>query len=264
MRFLQSNIPMFHRVSPPGTICCNNWKSHVPLDSSSELHLHHEMISCPPRNLQDCSGMPSLSTAPTLLHLSSSVSTFLQQCCSDRDGTTADRFNSQYGPFKTPSASPSSPCMIHPQKQGVSSLLSISSGFSSFPVIIQGPQGVYNTSSPIKDCSSPTCSTATCGHSHPTSNFLTNSKSLTNPQTPVHPPSKPTGQPQYHTAFSPLTPSGVHTSVPTEHNNTQRSTARQNDPVGSSPVHHTQDNACSLLRHLSNRVWRFILLWKDR
>ncbi|KAM4534523.1 potassium voltage-gated channel subfamily H member 4a [Fundulus diaphanus] len=252
MDFLQSNLPTLHHVSPPGVTRCSSWQPCVSLDSSSELHLNHETISYPARNAWDCSRMPSHSTAPSLLHSSSSASTCSHLRRSDRDGTTADRLQSQYAPFQTPGATSGSPYMTHPQTHGGSSLLGISSAFSSFSVICQGPQGVYNTSSPEKDNTNQLCSTVNYGHSPPKLNFPANSQSLGNPQTPVHFPNNPTGQPQFHTAFSSLTPSGAHTSVSTEHNKSQQSSTRPNDPVGSSPVHHSQDRAYSLLGQLSN------------
>ncbi|KAM4717022.1 potassium voltage-gated channel subfamily H member 4a [Anableps anableps] len=252
MHFLQSNMPMLQDVSPPGVTSCTNWQPHVPLDSSSEPYLHHEMMSCPPRNTRGCSRKPSHSRTPTLVHSSGSVSTCLPLYCSDRDGTTADRLQSQYSLFQTPRATPSSPYMTHTQNHRVS-LLGIGSGFSTFPVISQTPQGVYNRSSPIKDNSNPLCSVVNCDHSHSTLNFQTNSQSFTSYQAPVHFPSNPTGQPQYHTAFGSLTPSGAHTSVSTDHNKSQQSSTRQNDPAGTSLVHHSQDHAGSLLGQLSNR-----------
>ncbi|XP_027897200.1 potassium voltage-gated channel subfamily H member 4a isoform X1 [Xiphophorus couchianus] len=230
MHFLQSNMPMLHHVSPPGVTSCKNWQPRIPLDSSG--------------NEQDCSGIPSHNRTPTLLHASSSVSTSLHLCCSERDGKTADRLQSEHSPFQTPRVTPSSP-----YSHRVLSLLGVDSGSSIFPVICQSQRGVYNTSSPIKNNTNP----VNCGHSHPTLNFLTKSQSLTNPQTPVHSPSNPTGQSQYHTAFSSLTPSGPCTSLCTDHNMSQQSSTRQNDPAGPGLVLHSQDHVCSLLGQLSTR-----------
>uniref|UniRef100_A0A3B3TRV3 Voltage-gated delayed rectifier potassium channel KCNH4 n=1 Tax=Poecilia latipinna TaxID=48699 RepID=A0A3B3TRV3_9TELE len=230
MHFLQSNMPMLHHVSPPGVTSCKDWQPRIPLDSSG--------------NAQDCSGLRSHNRTPTLLHSSSSVSASLHLCCSDRDGKTADGLQGQYSPFQTPRATPSS---LYNHR--IVSLLGIDSDPSTFPVICQSQRGVYNTSSPIKNNTNP----VNYGHSHPTLNFLTNSQSLTNPQTPVHSLSNPTGQARYRTAFSSLTPSGPHTSLSTDHNKSQQSSKRQNDPAGSGLVLHSQDHVCSLLGQISNR-----------
>ncbi|XP_015241424.1 PREDICTED: potassium voltage-gated channel subfamily H member 4-like [Cyprinodon variegatus] len=246
MHFLQSNMPMLHHVSPSGSTSSSNWQPHVSLDSSNELHLRHETISYPGRNAWDCGGMQSHSRAPTLLHSSSSVSA-LHVCCSDRDGT-ADRLQSQYSPFQIPTVTPSSPYATHPQNLVGSSLLGINSAFSNFPVICQSQQGVYNTSNPSKDNTNPVCSTINCGHSHLPRNFLTGSQNLGSPQTQIHSSTSPSGQLQYHTAFSSLT-----SSPSTELKKSQQISTRQNDPVGSSPVRHSQDRACSLLGQLSDR-----------
>ncbi|MEQ2220244.1 Potassium voltage-gated channel subfamily H member 4, partial [Ilyodon furcidens] len=254
MHFLQSNIPMSRHVSPPGVTSCSHWHPNVSLDSSSELHLHHETISYPARNAWYCGGLLSHRRNSTLLHSSSSVSTCLHLCCSDKEGTSAERLQNQYSPFQTPRATPSSPCIIHPHNNIGSPLLGNSSTFSSFPVICQCPPATYKISSPAKDNTNPVSN-----HPYPVLNLLTNSQSLTNPQTPVHSANSHIGQPQYHTAFSSLIPSGACTLVSTEHNMSQLSSTRQNDPVGSSPVHHSQDHACSLMGQVSNRVWRFTL-----
>ncbi|MED6235038.1 hypothetical protein ATANTOWER_013520 [Ataeniobius toweri] len=248
MHFLQSNIPMSRHVSPPGVTSCSHWHPNVSLDSSSELHLHHETISYPARNAWDCGGMLSHRRNSTLLHSSSSVSTCLHLCCSDKEGTSAERLQSQYSPFQTPRATPSSPCIIHPHNNIGSPLLGNSSTFSSFPVICQCPPATYKISSLAKGNTNPVSN-----HPYPVLNLLTNSQSLTDPQTPVHSANSHIGQPQYHTAFSSLIPSGAHTLVSTEHNMSQLSSTRQNDPVGSSPVHHSQDHACSLMGQVSNR-----------
>ncbi|XP_014834574.1 PREDICTED: potassium voltage-gated channel subfamily H member 4-like [Poecilia mexicana] len=230
MHFLQSNMPMLHHVSPPGVTSCKDWQPRIPLDSSG--------------NAQDCSGLRPHNRTPTLLHSSSSVSASLHLCCSDRDGKTADGLQGQYSPFQTPRATPSS---LYNHR--IVSLLGIDSDPSTFPEICQSQRGVYNTSSPIKNNTNP----VNCGHSHPTLNFLTNSQSLTNPQTPVHSPSNPTGQARYRTTFSSLTPSGPRTSLSTDHNKSQQSSTRQNDPAGSGLVLHSQDHVCSLLGQISNR-----------
>ncbi|XP_070778667.1 potassium voltage-gated channel subfamily H member 4a [Enoplosus armatus] len=274
IHFLQSHMAMLHtsplssysygiQMAPsPSVTASSNWQPHVPLNIGTGLHLHHEAISHPPRNVWGCSGMSSQGRSPTLLRSSSPMSSCLHLCCSDREGATTHRLQSQCGPFQTSRTTPNSPYMTHPHAQGGPSLLGLSSAFSSFPVICQSPQVAYNASIPTMSNSHPLCSPVNSGYSHPSLSVQTNSDpthNQTNSQTPIHSSITPTGQPQYHTTFSSLTHFGVHTSVCTGHNQGQQGSIngpRQNDPVGSSPVHHTQDPACSLLGQVTDRECR--------
>ncbi len=275
MHFLQSHMTMLHYTSPvssysygiqmapsPSVTASSNWQPHVPLNIATGLHLHHEAISHPARNVWGCSGMSSQGRSPTLLHSSSPMSSCLHLCCSDREGAAAHRLQSQCGPFQTSRTTPNSPYMTHPHAQGGPSLLALSSAFSSFPVICQSPQAAYNVTTPTMSNSHPICSPVNSGYSHPSLIVQTNSDpthNQTNSQTPIHSSITPTGQPQYHTTFSSLTPSGVHTSICTGYTLSQQgsiSGPRQNDPVGSSPIHHTQDLACSLLGQVTDRDCR--------
>uniref|UniRef100_A0A8D0CYW5 Voltage-gated delayed rectifier potassium channel KCNH4 n=1 Tax=Sander lucioperca TaxID=283035 RepID=A0A8D0CYW5_SANLU len=239
MHFLQAHVAI---VTQP----------HAPLNIATGLHPHHESISHPTRNVWGCSGMPSQGRSPTLLHSSSPVPSCLHLCCSDREGATAHRLQSQC-PFQVPRTTPNSPYMTHPHARGGPSLLGLSSAFSSFPVICQAPQVSYNTSIPTMSNSHPLCSPVNSGYSHPSLSIQTNSDPThnhTNSQTPIHSSIVYTGQPQYHTTFSSLTPSAVHTSTCIGHNQSHQcsiNAPRQNDPVGSSPIHLTQDLASSLL-----------------
>ncbi|KAI3359550.1 hypothetical protein L3Q82_013947 [Scortum barcoo] len=261
MHFLQSHTTLLHYPSPvssysygiqmapsPSVTASSNWQPHVPLNIATGLHLHHEAISHPARNVWGCSGVSSQGRSPTLLHSSSPVSSCLHLCCSDREGATAHRLQSQCGPFQTSRTTPNSPYMSHPHAQRGPSLLALSSAFSSFPVICQSPQAPYNASISTMSNSHPICSPVNSGHSHQSLSVQTNSDpahNQTNSQTPIHSSITLTGQPQYHTTFSSL-----HASVCTGHTLSQPGSVsgpRQNDPVGSSPVHHTQDFACSLV-----------------
>ncbi|XP_069565197.1 potassium voltage-gated channel subfamily H member 4a [Brachyistius frenatus] len=271
MHFLQSHMAMLHynslcssysyglhMVSNPSVTTSSNWQPHVPLNISTGLHLHNESNSHPARNAWGCSGVPSQGRNPTLLHSSSPMSSCLHPCCSDREGATAHRLQSPCGLFQTHRTTPNSPYMTHSHPQGGPSLLGISSTYGSFPVICQDPQVVYNVPIPTVSSVHPLCSTVNSGCSHPSFSVQTISDpthNQTKPQTPVHSFITPAGQPQYHTAFSSLAPSRVRTSVCTDHNQGQQgsiSGPRQNDPEGSSPVHHTLDLPCSLPEQATN------------
>nr|XP_046272540.1 potassium voltage-gated channel subfamily H member 4a [Scatophagus argus] len=272
MHFLPSHMATLHYAPPvssysygmpmapsPSVTASSNWQPHVPLNIATGLHLHHETISHPARNAWGCSGIPSQGRSPTLLHYSSPVSSCLHLCCPDREGGTAHKLQSQHGTFQTSRTSPNSPYMNHPHAQGGPSLLALSSAFSSFPVFCQAPQVPYNASISTMSNSHSLCSPVNSGYSHPSLSVQTNSDHMhnqSNSQTPIHSSITPTGQPQYHTTFSSLTPSFAHVSVCIAHNQSQQSSingSRQNDPVGSSPIHHTQDLACSVLGQVTDR-----------
>ncbi|XP_023279760.1 potassium voltage-gated channel subfamily H member 8-like, partial [Seriola lalandi dorsalis] len=273
MHYLQSHMAMLHYNSPvssysygiqmvpsPNVTASSDWQSHVPLNIATGLHLHHDAISHPARNGWGCTGMPSQGRSPTLLHSSSPMSSCLHLCCSDREGPTAHRLQSQCGPFQTTRTSSNSSYMTH--SHGGPSLLGLSPAFSSFPVICQAPQGIYNASIPTMSNSHSLCSPVNSGYTHPPLSVQTNSDPThnhTRSQTPIHTSITPTSQPQYHTAFSSLNPLGVHTSICTGHIPGQQSSINsptQNDPVGSSSVHHTQDFAFSLLDQVTDRETR--------
>lgn len=251
MHVLQSHMAMLHYTPPastfsygipmvpsPSVTASSDWQSHVPLNIATGQHLHHEAISHPARNAWGCSGMPSQARSPTLLHSSTPLSSCLHLCCSDREGATAHRLQSQCGPFQASRATPSSPYMTQSRAQGGPSLLGLSTAFSSFPVPVP-----YNASIPTMSNSHPLCSPV--NYSHPSLSVQTNSDpthNQTNSHTPIHSSVTPTGQPQLHTVFSSLTPLGVQTSMCTGHNHSQQgsiSGPRPNDPTGSSPIHHT-------------------------
>ncbi|XP_070704334.1 potassium voltage-gated channel subfamily H member 4a [Pempheris klunzingeri] len=271
MHLLQSHMAMLHtsrfssysygiQMAPsPSTTSSSNWQPSVPLSIATGLHLHHEAISHPARNVWGCGGMSSQGRSPSLLHSSSPMSSCLHLCCSDRDGATAHRLQSQCGPCQTSRTTPNSPYMSRPHAQGGPSLLGISPAYSSFPVICQAPHVAYNASVPTMSNSHPLCSPVNSSYSYPPLSVQTNSDpthNQTNAQTPIHSSVTPTGQPQYHTTFSSLTPSGVHPVICTGYNQGSVGGPRQIDPVGSSPVHHAQDLSCSLLLQVTDRDCR--------
>ena len=149
--FFSSHMPMLHYAPPvssyshnipmppsPSVTASSNWQSCAPLNMAAELHLHHEAISHPARNIWGCSGMSSQVQSPTLLRSSSPMSSCLHVHCSERQGSTAHR--SPCGTFQTSRTNPNSPCMSHPHARGGPALLAFSSTFGSIPVIGQAPQ----------------------------------------------------------------------------------------------------------------------------
>uniref|UniRef100_A0A3Q3ISH0 Voltage-gated delayed rectifier potassium channel KCNH4 n=1 Tax=Monopterus albus TaxID=43700 RepID=A0A3Q3ISH0_MONAL len=263
MHFLQSHMAMLHHTSPvspysfgiqmvpsPSVTVSSDWQPHVPLNISTG-HLHHEAISHPARNVWGCNGMPSQGKGPTLLHSSSPMSSLLHLCCSDREGATSHRLQNQCGAFQTPTRNPNSSYITYSHDQGGPPLLALSSPFNSFPVICQASQVSYNSSVPTVSSSYPLCFPVNSAYTHPplsVQTILDPAHNQTKSQTPIHSSITPTGQAQYHTAFSSLATTGVHTSVCTGH--IQQSSIngpRHNDLIGSSPIRHTQDLACSLL-----------------
>lgn len=277
MHFLQSHIAMLHYTAPattysfgiqmtpsPSVTSSSDWQPSVPLNMATGLHLHHETISHPARNVWGCSGMSSQGRSPTLLHSSSPVSSCLHLCCSDREGSTSHRLQSQCSSFQTSATNPNSPFMSHSHGQGGPSLLGLSSAFSSFPVLCQAPQVACSPCIPTMSSSQPLCSPINSVYSHQPLRVHTNLDGTHNQcQTPIHSSITPTGQAQYHTAFSSLSPLGVHTSICTGHTAGKQSSIngpRQNNLVGSSPIHYTQDQACSLLGQVIDRDCRAPLL----
>ncbi|AWP19228.1 putative potassium voltage-gated channel subfamily H member 4 [Scophthalmus maximus] len=272
MHYLQSHMAMLHYISPvpsypygiqiptPSVTASSDWQPHVPLNIAAGLHLHREAISHPSRNVCGCAGMPPQGRSPTLLHSSSPVSSCVHRCCTDREGATAHRLQSQCGPFQTSRTTPNSPYVTHSHGQGGSSLLGLSSAFGSFPGVCQAPHGAYNASVPTMSNSRPICSPVNSGYTHPSLGVIqTNpdpAHNQTRSQTPIHSSITPTGQQQYHTAFSSLSSSGVHTSICTGHVAHQQgsiNSPRPNEPVRSSSIHHTQDSTCSLQGQVADR-----------
>ncbi|XP_074552127.1 potassium voltage-gated channel subfamily H member 4a [Halichoeres trimaculatus] len=264
MHFLQSHMAMLHYPAPvssysygvqmdssPSVTVSSSWQPHVPLNISTGLHLHHEAISHPPRNVWGCSRMSTQTRSP-LLRSSSPMSSCLHMYCSDREGATAHRLQKQCGPFQASRTTPNSPYMTHPHARAGPSLLS--PAFTSFPVICQA----YSASIPTVSNSHPICSLVNSNYSHSPLRVQTSSGSAqnqNNPQTPIHSSITPSGLPQYHTTFSSLSPLRVHASVCKSHNQSLQgamSGPRQNEPVGSSPVHNMQGVSYSLLSQVTD------------
>lgn len=229
-------------VAPsPSVTVSSNWQSHSPLNIATGLHLHHKAISHPARNVWGCSGMSSQGMSPSLLHSSSPMSSCVRLCCSDREGSTAHRLQSPCGTFQTSRTTPNSPCMG--PAHGGPSILALSSAFGSIPVI--GPASQY-TSVPTMSISHSMCSPV--NYSRPSISVQSKSDPTYNPsnsQTRIQSCITPARQTHYHSA-----------SVCTGHNQSQQGSIigpRQNGPVGSSPVHHTQDLTCSLLGDVMDR-----------
>uniref|UniRef100_A0A667Y3G4 Voltage-gated delayed rectifier potassium channel KCNH4 n=1 Tax=Myripristis murdjan TaxID=586833 RepID=A0A667Y3G4_9TELE len=269
MHFLQSHMSMPHYTSPVSTYSygiqivpnasvtsSSEWQTQVPYNIATRPHLHHEAISHPSRNAWGCSGMPTHGRSSTLgqkvevdhlLRSSSPMSSCLHLCCSDRDRATGHRLQSQCSPFQTSRTTPNSPYMTHSHERGGPSLLGLSSTFHGFPVNCQVSQVGFKASIPTTSSCHSLYASGNLSQSHPSLSVQANSDlahSQASSPTPIHSSITPTGQPQLHTAFSSLTPSGVYTSVSTAHNQSQQgsiSSPRQNDLVGSSPIQHTQD-----------------------
>lgn len=270
MHFLPSHMPHYApsvssysyatTMAPSLSVTSSsNWQSHTPLNIGTGLYLHHEAISHPARNVWGCSGMFSQGIRPTLLHSSSSVSSCLHLCCSNRKGSTAQTLQNTCGTFRASRTTPNSPCMTHQQAQGGSSLLTLGSG--TIPVIGQ-KKVAYNAPDPKMSICHPLCSPVNSRYSQPSLSIQINSDPThnhPNTQTPIRSSVTPIGYSQYQTSFSSLGPSEVHSSVRTGHNQSQLGSfiaSRQKGPVGSSPIHHTQDYTCSVLGEVTNRDFR--------
>ncbi|KAM4598219.1 potassium voltage-gated channel subfamily H member 4a [Polymixia lowei] len=268
MYFLQTHMAMLHHSSPVSTYSYGipsasvtapgDWQTQVPFNVATGPQVHHDPISYPARNVWGYTGMPTQGRNPTLGHKvevehlhqpSSPMSSWLHLCCSDGDRAPGHRLPSQCGPFQTSRTTPNSPYITHSHGQGGQSLLGAGSAFQGFPVTCQGPQVGYTASIPTMSSSHPLCSPGSLSQSHP-SLSVQGTPELSSSHTPIHSSLTPTGLPQLHTTFSSLSSSGVYTSVSTTHNQGHQgsfSCLRQNDLVGSSPVHQTQQLKHSLL-----------------
>lgn len=250
MDFLQSHMAMLPNTSPASTssysiqmlhnssvTTSSHWQPDVPLNIATGLPVYHEMISHPARNAWHSSGIPSQGTGPTPCS-SSPVSSHL--CCSDRN--TTQRLQNMIrscSPFQTTRTTLNSPYVTYSLAQGGPSIPGICSAFSGYPMSCQALHMVNNAQ--IPKSTHPLCSTVNGGYSQPPLSALTNSDLSHNQaksHTPIHLSTTPSAQPRYHTTFSSLTPSRVHATVCTGHE-------EQRGSVGSSPVSHAQDLACS-------------------
>lgn len=258
--FLPPHVTMRHYAPPvssysygkpvapsPSETASSNRQSQTTAHVSPRLHLHHEAISHPARNVWGCSGLSSQRTNPIPMHSSSPSSSCLHLCCSNREGSTGHTVQNPCRTFQLSRTTPNSPYMTHQQAQ--EGLLAINSGFGSIPVIGQNTKVVYNTSIPTS-ISHTLCSPFNSSFSHPSS-MQTNSEHKQNQpssQMPIHPSVILPGASQYQATFSSLTYSGGHSSMCSGHNQSQQGSItgpRQKGPIGSSPIHRTQDFACS-------------------
>lgn len=272
IHFLPTPVAMLHCAPPvssysysapvapsPTVTVSSSWQSHGPLNISTGLHLHHQAISHPPRNVWGCSRMPTQGMSPSLLRSPSPMSSCLHLCCSDRDGSTGHRLQNLCGTFQTSRTTPNSPYVSHTHPQRGPSLLALSSAFGSIPVIGPSPQVAYNPSVPTMSISHSPCSPVNPSYSHPSISVQINSspaRGRANGQPPIHSSITSSSQPQYQTTFSSLTLSGVNASICTGHSQSQLSLhggSRQSSPIGSSPIHRAQDFGYSLLGDVTGR-----------
>lgn len=271
MYFLHSHMPHYTIPIPtyscpvpvvpsPSVTAASDWQPHVPLNTATGTHLHHETISHPTRNVWGCSGMPSQGN-PTMLHSSSLMSSCLHLRCSDGEAATAHRLQSQCGAFQPSRTTPNSPGLPRDHAQRGLSLLGLSSAFCRFPVVCQALQVNCNASVPSMSNSLPVCSPVYTVHSLPSLSVQTSSDlthNQTHSLTPSHSSLTLSGPSQIHTAFSSFTPYlGLSPSVCTGQTQGQQdsvSATWQNDTVGAG--HCTQDHACSLQGQDTDRECR--------
>lgn len=265
MHFVPSHVAMRHYAppvssysygvpvapSPSETASSNQQSVHV----SPRLHLHHEAISHPARNVWGCSGLPSQRISPVLMHSSNPASPCLHLCCSSREGSTGHTVQNPCRTFQLSRTTPNSPCMTHQQTQD--GLLAISSGFGSIPVIGQNTKGVYNTSIPTS-ISHSLFSPFNSSLAHQSSMQINSEHKQNQPSShmPIHPSVILPGASQFQTAFSSLTYSGGHSSICSEHNQREQGSIagpRQKGLIGSSPSHRTQDFASSEMEEIIDR-----------
>lgn len=268
MHFVPPPVTMRHYAPPvsassygipigpsPSETASSNRQSQPAVHVSPRLHLHHEAISHPARNVWGCSGMPSQRISPILMHSSSPASSCLHLCCSNREGSSGQPVQSPCRTFHLSRTTPSSPCMSHQQAQ--EGLLANSSGFGSIPVIGQNTKVVYNTSIPTS-ISHNLCSSFHSSLSHPSSRQIISEHKQNQPssQMSIHPSVLLPGASQYQTTFSSLTYSGGHSSMCAGPNQSQQGSItgpRQKGLIGSSPIHRTQDFASSELEKVIDR-----------
>lgn len=268
MHFIPPNVTMRHYGPPvssysygipvtpsPSETASSNRQSHSAVQVSPRLHLHHEAISHPARNMWGCSGLSSQRISPILMHSSSPASPCLHLCCSNREGSTGHSVANPCRTFQLSKTTPNSPCMTHQQAQ--EGPLAISSGFGSIPVIDQNIKLAYNASIPTS-ISHTLCSPFNSSLPHPPGMQINSEhkQNLPSSQIPIHPSVILPGASQYHTPFSSLTYSGGHSSMCSGHNQSQQGSitvSRQKSLIGSSPIHRTQVFACSELEEVIDR-----------
>lgn len=235
MHLLQSHTSTFHCSAPASAFVPMMASPSVtaPLSISTGLHLHHDVIPHPPRNLWGCTSIPSQVRSPTLLTTSrQNLHMSPCMCHSDRDGNRVH--NQCY-------SSPTTHSPYVTQRHAGPSLLGITSAFNNYSM----QAGYNNVTIPTVSMSRPMCSSG--NHSPLTIN--TDTADMQRSQTPIHSSLTPTGQPHFHTAFSPLSSSGAQTAAAWRRNSqgAANGPVRQNNPIGSSPRHVMQGPVSSLL-----------------
>ncbi|XP_062874575.1 potassium voltage-gated channel subfamily H member 4a [Trichomycterus rosablanca] len=159
------------------------------------------------------------------------------QCFSDQERLSTLGLESQPSSFQTSRSTPNSPCLSHPAGQAVSCLLSLAPNFNTISRPgMMAPETIL-TNSPNKSH----CSHSSLSHSHPSLSLQTNPDLTCQHSAPIHISLTPTGQSQPLTVVSPLLHAEICSSsllhIPTG--------PRQNDLVGSSPVHMREPTSTS-------------------
>lgn len=243
---------------PSGTASSNR-QSQPPVYVSPRLHLHHEAISHPARNVLGCSGLSSQRISPVLMHSPRPVSSCLHLCCSNREGSTGHTLQSPCRTFQLSRTTPNSPCMPHQQAQ--EGLLAINSGFGSIPVIGQNTKVVHNTAIPTS-ISQALCFPFNSSFPYPASMQISSEHNQPSSRMPIHSSVIPPGVSPHQTTFSSHTHPGGHSLMCSGHNLSQQGSVtgpRQKRPVGSSPMRHTEDFACSHLEEVKDRSFGSLL-----
>lgn len=147
--------------------------------------------------------------------------------CADEERMATLGLESQPNPYQTSRTTPSSPYLSRQAPQPGPSLLSLAPNFSSIsgPTRVAPQVGMGNL-----------CSHGNLSQSHPSLNLQTTADltcQCSTMATPIHASLTPTSPPQPLMAVSPLLHSGI-CSPSASHLSTG---PRQNDPVGSSPIH---------------------------
>ncbi|KAM6957769.1 potassium voltage-gated channel subfamily H member 4a [Aplochiton taeniatus] len=253
-----STYPYGIPMVPNGNVnvtSANDWQGLRYFPVSAGPPAHNEPISYHGGNIWAYSGVPIQGRSSTLgqkveidpqQRPSSPRSSCVHLCCSDRGRTTGQGLEAQCGPFQTSRTTPNSPYMVH---RGSPSLLGISTDFQGVSqATCHGARERYKAFVPTIGGSHPLCSPGSLSQSHPTLSVRVHSDHA-HPQcsispTPISSSLSAAGQPQLHTAFSSITPL-IQASLSMAHNQgliSSPSCPRQNGLVGSSPVHHANQD----------------------
>ncbi|TSK28008.1 Potassium voltage-gated channel subfamily H member 4 [Bagarius yarrelli] len=147
-------------------------------------------------------------------------------CCPEQERLSALGLESQSSTYQVPRTTPDSQYVGHSANRAVASLLSLA---PSFPSVSGTSRMTPHTNSPSKGL----CSHGSLGQPHSSLSLQTTPDLTCQHFTPIHISLTPTGQSQPFTAISQLTHAGI-CSPSSLHLPTG---PRQNDLVGSSPVH---------------------------